>query len=140
MLKSHINDYVTDRIRYIISHLKSSTPGKRLWVQSDKYSSGYDYNVTIRSTFPYYIKFAYVMRPKNWYLLSEDEKIKEGIYYQYNTKEIIRILNKILQNKRLTLIQSKFIEQLFYNFLEYEKEYYEINQENLFIDLSSCPF
>mgnify|MGYP000294131930 CR=1 FL=1 len=62
---------------YIIDELKNAKPGRRVWMNSDKYPEGKDYNLTERSTYPFYIKFAYEKRPKSWYSLSEEEKLKE---------------------------------------------------------------
>lgn len=140
-----INDFVSDRITYILEIIKNSLPGKRRWYKSRKFNSGNDYSITERSTFPDYIKFAYVKKPKNWYILTDDEKKKEDIYFQYNTKNITRCLNKILKCKMLTELQQLFIEILFYNFYKYEEEWEIMNNEKLFddmknINMDECPF
>ncbi len=136
------NNFNIERIKIILERINISEPGTRRWRQSDKFSSGIDYGETIRSTFPWYIKFAYLKRPNDWYLFTEDEKILEEIYFQYNTKEIVRILKKILDNKKLTNIQGLFVEQLFINFRQEELDFFEEFQEEMIIieELENCPF
>jgi len=133
-MEMFLDYYLEQKIDAIIQELNQSTPGKRIGIVSDKYACGLDFGATIRSTFPNYIKFAYYKRPKNWHCLSDDEKISNINYYQYNTKEIIRILNKIKMNKPLTNIQGQFIEELFENYLIVENDYYEEYNEIMFED------
>jgi len=135
-----VTQLTVEYINTIITILENSTPGKRKWIKSDKYSNGYDYNLTERSTFPWWIKFAYVKRPSNWYCLTEEEKKLERLYYQYNTKDIIRILNKIINTKKLTEIQGHFVEELFNNFRQYELDHFEQYNEEIIRDLYKCPF
>ncbi len=129
---------------YIINHVENSFPGKRMWSKNDKYNSGYDYSLSTKSTFPDYIKFAYVKRPKYWFILSEEEKLLEDRYFQYNTKDIIRILNKYINDKSLTDIQNEFFNTLIDNFKDYEHEYFEEFKEyplsDEIIDMTNCPF
>ncbi len=136
------NNYSNEIINIIIGRIKISTPGVRRWRNSEKFSGGYDYGETVRSTFPWYIKFAYVKRPKNWYTLTEDEKLSQEQYYQYNTKDILRILNKILNNKRLTELQGKFARELFINFRQEELDFFYEHNEFLINlpDMKDCPF
>ena len=159
-IKPVINDFVLNRINYIIDELKNAKPGRRVWVNSDKYPEGKDYTLTERSTYPFYIKFAYEKRPKSWYSLSEEEKLKERLYYQYNSKNIKCTFNKILNGKALTLLQQSFVEELMTNFYIFEKEFEMIHQDtfdnvmNYYnninssnssnssnnIDMTKCPF
>lgn len=150
-LKPVINDYILNRINYIMDELKQAKPGKRIWMDSDKYPNNKDYSLTERSTYPFYIKFAYDKKPKQWYILSEEEKLKERIYYCYNKRNIFNVFKKILNGKALTLIQQTFVEELMTNFYIFEKEFEMIHQDtfdnvmnfysnNNYNDMSLCPF
>ena len=162
-LKPVVNDYILNRINYITDELNRAKPGKRIWIDSNKYHNSKDYTLTERSTYPFYIKFAYDKKPKKWYLLSEEEKLKERIYYCYNKRNIFNVFKKILNGKTLTYIQQNFVMELMTNFLVFEKEfeyihkdtfdnvlnYYNknsinninnINNINDDIDMSLCPF
>lgn len=156
-LKPVVNDYILNRINYITDELNRAKPGKRIWTDSNKYHNSKDYTLTERSTYPFYIKFAYDKKPKKWYLLSEEEKLKERIYYCYNKRNIFNVFKKILNGKALTHIQQNFVIELMTNFLVFEKEfeyihkdtfdnvlnYYNknsINNKNDDIDMSLCPF
>lgn len=152
-LKPVINDYILNRINYIIDELNHAKPGRRVWMDSDKYPNNKDYSLTERSTYPFYIKFAYDKKPKQWYILSEEEKLKERIYYCYNKRNIFNVFKKILTGKALTLIQQTFVEELMTNFYIFEKEFEMIHQDtfdnvmnfysnsnNNYNDMSLCPF
>lgn len=158
-LKPVVNDYILNRINYITDELNRAKPGKRIWTDSNKYHNSKDYTLTERSTYPFYIKFAYDKKPKKWYLLSEEEKLKERIYYCYNKRNIFNVFKKILNGKALTHIQQNFVIELMTNFLVFEKEfeyihkdtfdnvlnYYNKNSINNTnndddIDMSLCPF
>lgn len=148
-LKPVINDYILNRINYITDELNNAKPGRRVWTENKKFQSGMDYTATERSTYPFYIKFAYDKRPKQWYLLSEEEKLKERIYYCYNRKNIFGVFKKILNGKALTFIQQQFVVELMTNFRIFEKEFEYIHKDtfdnvlayyNNDIDMSNCPF
>ncbi len=151
-LKPVINDYILNRINYITDELNNAKPGRRVWMESKKFQNGMDYTGTERSTYPFYIKFAYDKKPKQWYLLSEEEKLKERTYYCYNRKNIFGVFKKILNGKALTLIQQKFVVDLMTNFRVFEKEFEYIHKDtfdnviNYYksydndIDMSNCPF
>ena len=131
-----------DKIRYIINHISNSSCGKRYWFTN---TEGYTKYWKSISTFPWYVKFAYLKKPKNWYMLSEDEQSKLDFGYHFNTKDIIRILTKELNNKKLTTQQQNFMNTLFENFTIYENQYYEENLTYLFneidmIEMIDCPF
>jgi len=129
------------RAQYILDILNISTPGERKWIKSDKYPSGYDYTLSTKSTFPWYVKFAYEKRPKNWYTLTEEEKNNSRIYFQYNTNNIKNMLNKIIKNKKpLTELQYKCAKILFENFKIEEEDYYQQYNEQLIDELEGCPF
>ena len=159
-LKPVVNDYILNRINYITDELNRAKPGKRIWMDSNKYPNNKDYTLTERSTYPFYIKFAYDKKPKKWYLLSEEEKLKERIYYCYNKRNIFNVFKKILNGKALTHIQQNFVIELMTNFLVFEKEFEYIHKDtfdnvlnyynknsinnrnnlNNDIDMSLCPF
>ena len=140
----NINEYYIDRIEYMITIIKNSEPGNRIWRKSDKYSSGFDYGETKRSTFPWWIKFAYEKKPKEYNWLSEEEKKLEPIYFSTNTRDILVTLNNQLKGKRIrTKTREQFLKILFENLYIEEQDWKEKYNEELFddyVDLSNCPF
>ena len=128
-----------ERIEYIIIHIQNSYPGKRYsYYNSDNELIFY----ATKSTFPDYIKFSYLKKPKGWHILSDEEKAQERFYFQYNTKGVLRVMCKLLNRKPLTEIEQLFTVELFWNFTQYENDFmYEFGEE-LFpdIDMTDCEF
>ena len=126
----------------MLNHISSSYAGRRLSYYNNQELKFY----SLKSTFPWYIKFAYLKKPKNYYLQTEDEKSEDIIYYQFNTKDVKRTIELTLNNKKLrTNLQRSFIDELFKNFRVYELDYKEKYSEYLFEeiiedDYSNCPF
>lgn len=132
-----INSYYESRVRYVLDTLSNSTPGKRYW---QTLADGQVKYWKESSTFPWWIKFAYQKKPKNWHLMTIEEKNTINYGFNYNTKDIIRILNKTLNNKKLTIQQGLFVEQLFINLNQEENDYFYQNKTSNDIDMTSCPF
>ena len=127
-----INEYFTDRIKAIINHLEVSQPGKRMWQEDTNFAYGYNYSMTERSTFPWWIKFAYEKKPKNYHLLSEKEQQKE-IFFGTNTRDILTTLKSILKGKRIrTKKRELLLSTLFFNFYSEELDFYEQYGEHMF--------
>ena len=133
---SCLNLYYIERIEYIKSHINNSRAGKRFSYYKDDKLIFY----AEKSTFPWYIKFAYLKKPKSWFLLSDKEKSKEQRYFQYNTKDINSILRKLLKGGKLTDIQKEFVDILFVSFEQYYKDCLEEGIDIFYIDMKECPF
>lgn len=127
-MKIAFNEYFDKRISYIIEHIRNAVPKYKVWYQDEGI---YKFNY-IPSTFPEYTRFAYTKKPKDWCILSSEEKKKYDYFYQWNTKDINRTLVKSLKNKKLTVLQGNFIEELFIRFRDYEYEMEYIHRTNIF--------
>lgn len=126
-MKSFISAYMLERLEYMHNEIKSSTPGSRYWYPSNKPGRTNEY-CTTRSTFPDYCKFFYEKPTKEYKLLSEEEKLNNYVFHG-NTKELLLIIRKVINNKiRLTTRQLLCIELLYNNFLKHEEDYIEENK------------
>ncbi len=118
------------------SHILSSEKGQRY--------SFYDMDDNLiffssRSTFPDYVKFMYLKKPKWYILLSEEEKLDHDYYYQYNTKDILSLLRTLLkEDRKLTEIQQHCVDRLFMYFREYEESYIYLYNQKIIDD--TIPF
>lgn len=122
------NDFYDKRVLFIYTQLKLSQPRYKVWYKTSDGIYRFKFQ---SSTFPEYSRFAYTKKPKDWHLESSNEKKKHRYYYQFNTKGILKILVKSLTRKPLTEIQGNFLEELFKNFLDYEKMMLEEFQTNI---------
>ena len=130
-----LNEYYLDTMDGIIGRLNYSSPGKRLWCESNKPGWGYDYSLTERSTFPDWIKFWFQYTPKRErfeYFISGREPYEDG-YFNGNTKELWGLLNRA----RNTGVISKRSKRVLTAF-DYIVSGYLEEIEYLFMD--ECPF
>lgn len=116
-MKIAFTEYYDNRLCYIINWVRKGIPKYKCWYNENGiYKSKFT-----QSTFPEFLNFAYTKKPKNWNLLSSEEKKHERYYYQWNTRNVLSTLNRSITNKRLTKIQGNFIEEMFCNFHRYEQ-------------------
>lgn len=141
-IKCNLSEYYIKIVKDMINQLLCSTPWKRLWEKNfnTRNNYTYDYSSTIRSTYPDWSKFAFersiytkkipvnidnnIVITKSWNILLERK-------YWLSWKQFIEILEKSL-TKSLTQRQWNILEEAFFYFFLYIKDYEILYNEKYF--------
>ncbi len=126
-MKVILNQFYISQVKAILAIIDKSKGGKKIILPPLKGENDYLIQVD-RTTYPDFIRFFFVKSPKDRYI---EYPYLEG-YYNGNRKELLRILNNLILGKVRTERQEYFIEQLFYLWYWYIRDFEEENNEKYF--------